>query len=29
MDSYVGTIKMVGEEIWEVDRFQQALEAKG
>jgi len=26
--SIVGTIKMVGEEIWEVERFQQALEAR-
>ena len=26
--SIVGTIKMVGEELWEVERFQQSLEAK-
>ena len=26
--SIVGTIKMVGEELWDIERFQDALEAK-
>lgn len=28
MDSYVGTIKVVGEEIWDVERLKEALVAK-